>query len=225
MLPIKGFTLIEILVAIAIFSIIGMASHRVISSLVYSSAEAKMAITELKEKQRAISLITTDLFQNSSRSTKISPNERAPAIIGNDETLVFTRTGWNNFSSFDRPESQRVKYYFDNSASPSRDSGDLKRQYTYYLDTDFDVFESDSLFRAIKSQSLIEQTLLKDIRLLKFSYIDSENRSHETWLPEQTIKRDVTLKAIRLSIETKNHEFLEKIFFIGRRGDSNNVSG
>src|SRR5690606_14252280 len=99
------------------------------------------------------------------------------------------------------------------SASKNMHGGTLKRQYTYYLDTNYDVFD---IYKQIQKHKnlIVEQTLMHDIRMLRFSYLDSELRSHEVWPPERHEGRTPALRAIKLFIQMNNHEITEKHFSI-----------
>ena len=107
----RAFTLIEILVALAVFAIIGVLSSRILLGMVdVSSATADHAAT-LAELQRAVSVVERDVQQLVRRSVRDEHGDPRDAVAVNDEALLeLTRRGWQNPLGAPRAELQRVAY-------------------------------------------------------------------------------------------------------------------
>lgn len=99
----RGFTLIEILVAMAIFTIIGLASTGVLTSVINSDQLSTERFAKLEELQRAMLTIERDIMQIVPRAVRVN-GELASAVTTGGEDLFdseadglgFVRIGWHN---------------------------------------------------------------------------------------------------------------------------------
>tara|TARA_B110000091_G_C13804904_1_gene472026 strand:+ start:1015 stop:1647 length:633 start_codon:yes stop_codon:yes gene_type:complete len=99
----RGFTLIEILVAMAIFSIIGLASTGVLNSVINSDQLSSERFEKLEELQRAMLTIERDVLQIVPRKMRINGEPISVIISGGEDVfdsdadgLGFVRAGWHN---------------------------------------------------------------------------------------------------------------------------------
>jgi general secretion pathway protein J len=99
----RGFTLIEILVAMAIFSIIGLASTGVLNSVINSDQLSTERFAKLEELQRAMLTIERDILQIVPRALRVNGEAIGLVISGGEDVLNsdadglgFVRTGWHN---------------------------------------------------------------------------------------------------------------------------------
>lgn len=98
-----GFTLIEILVAMAIFTIIGLASTGVLNSVITSDQLSSERFEKLEELQRAMLTIERDILQIVPRRVRINSEPVSAVISGGEDVfdsdadgLGFVRAGWHN---------------------------------------------------------------------------------------------------------------------------------
>ncbi len=99
----RGFTLIEILVAMAIFTIIGLASTGVLTSVINSDQLSSERFAKLEELQRTMLAIERDILQIVPRAVRII-GEPSSAVLSGGEYVVdsdadglsFVRVGWHN---------------------------------------------------------------------------------------------------------------------------------
>jgi len=98
----RGFTLIEILIAMAIFSLIGLASTGLLTTVIDSNAISEERFAKLQRLQRAMITIERDLQQAVPRSSRVN-GERQNAVMAGGETadsdgdgIGFVRGGWHN---------------------------------------------------------------------------------------------------------------------------------
>lgn len=113
----QGFTLLEVLVALSIFAVLGVGAYRVLSG-------ALTANERLRERQQAVAQLTfavgslhDELTQVSERGVRAEYGDREAAFIGTAETLVFSRSGWSNPLGHRRGSVQRVGYGLGSGAS------------------------------------------------------------------------------------------------------------
>jgi general secretion pathway protein J len=115
-----GFTLLELLVATAIFTIVGALALSGYTELQRQSEYAEKRLERTREVQRAVQTITQDLEQLEPRPIREPLGEaQVPAVLAQDSVdygLQFTRSGWSNTAGLPRATLQRVGYRLDQDA-------------------------------------------------------------------------------------------------------------
>lgn len=110
----RGFTLLELMLAMAIFAIIAIGSYMMLSSFIKAKERTQEHSVRLAQLQRAMLIIERDFEQVSPRPIRDEVDELAPAMMGGSNGSVeFTRSGWNNPTGAPRSELQRVRYDFE----------------------------------------------------------------------------------------------------------------
>ncbi|MFN4290084.1 MAG: type II secretion system minor pseudopilin GspJ [Permianibacter sp.] len=110
----SGFTLIEILVAVLIFGLIGVGAF----STLRAAQDAQQTLRERGERflqlQRAITTFSRDYQQLATRRVRDSYGDRLPMVQGiSDDTdtwIAFTRSGWRNPAQLPRSTLEFVRY-------------------------------------------------------------------------------------------------------------------
>lgn len=99
----KGFTLLEIMVAVAIFTMIGLAANSVLTRVLDGDAISQEKFAELQKLQRVMMTIERDLLQASKRSVRIEGEKNEIVMTGgvnvlesDADGLGFVRSGWAN---------------------------------------------------------------------------------------------------------------------------------
>ena len=111
----RGFTLLELLVAIAIFSVIGLGAYQMLQSVSQSHERVRTSIDSYMRVNLALSILQRDLNQFVPRPVRDEYGEpAAPILFEDDEYLIeFSRGGWANPGGRPRSELQRVAYSID----------------------------------------------------------------------------------------------------------------
>lgn len=109
--PSRGFTLLELLVALAIFALIGALAYSGLSGVLETRNQARHKAEQLAALQLAFSFIERDLEQASARGVRDILGDALPALrVTRDNALEFTRGGWRNPGLSARSHLQRVAY-------------------------------------------------------------------------------------------------------------------
>ena len=107
-----GFTLLELLIALAIFSLLSVMSYSGLTSVLDQHARTDEAADRLGEMQRLYLLMQRDLEQIVARPVRNEYGDQLAALEGGDG-LQFTRGGWRNPLELPRSSLQRVGYAFE----------------------------------------------------------------------------------------------------------------
>ena len=99
----RGFTLIEILVAMAIFSLIGLASTGLLTSVINDDKASSERFEQLEKLQRAMLTIERDMLQAVPRAVRINGEINQIVMRGGEDELGgqadsigFVHAGWHN---------------------------------------------------------------------------------------------------------------------------------
>ena len=111
----KGFTLVEVMVALLIFSMLATAGVALLSFSVRAQAAANTKLDDLGALQRTLSILSADLAQASDRPVRDAAGTMLPAFVGEASgasapMLRFARAGWTNLDASPRAGVQRVAY-------------------------------------------------------------------------------------------------------------------
>ncbi|MEX1221517.1 MAG: type II secretion system minor pseudopilin GspJ [Idiomarina sp.] len=115
----SGFTLVEVLVVMMIFAVIGMASYQVVNGMINTEQQSSARQSELEKLQYAMLIMERDIRQIVARPVRGAQGDNANMYVTTDRdltnsdsgTLGFVRTGWQNPGDmFPRSALQPVVY-------------------------------------------------------------------------------------------------------------------
>lgn len=110
----RGFTLLELMLAMAIFAVIATGSYMMLSNFIDAKERTEKHAMRLAQLQRAMLILEHDFEQVAARPIRDEFDEVAPAIMGMPNgTVEFTRNGWANPAGSLRSDLQRVRYDFE----------------------------------------------------------------------------------------------------------------
>lgn len=193
----RGFTLVEVLVAVAIAAVLAVMSFEAIQQALNTRVRIKEHAARLQSLQSTMRNFVQDLSQIVPRPVR-EPlgNEYRPAVDGGTE-FVFTRAGWMNPAGGERSTLQRVRYVL-------RDNN-LYRDYWLVLDAQLDP-------------QPVPRLLLSGVLNFKVEFMDEGRDWQATWPPVAQAGSQRTLRelarrplAIRLTMETQDFGVLVRI--------------
>ena len=133
----QGFTLIEMLLSLAIFGMLGLATHSVLNSTMLARDAVVAQNDSLTSIQRAFTILESDFVQLAQRHARIdgeAPSEKlfhAEEYLFDSENIgfAFVKDGWTNPAMvLPRSEMQPVAYRLI--------EGNLQRLYFNFVDSD-----------------------------------------------------------------------------------------
>lgn len=111
--PTRGFTLLELLVALAVFAIMATAAYSGLRNVLFTRAAVEEQSRRLAAVQLAVFRLEQDIEQAVPRGIRDEYGEPQAALLGGelaDDRLTLTRAGWDNPLGQPRATLQRVAY-------------------------------------------------------------------------------------------------------------------
>ncbi len=187
----SGFTLLEILIAMAIFTLIGIASTGVMTSVIDSNELSEERFDKLQSLQRTMLTIERDLLQVVPRAIRLEYETNEVVISGDKDLfdsefygLGFVRAGWQNPNlMLHRSTLQAVAYRVM--------EGRLERLYGNYVDN-IAGYEP-------KVRVLMEG--IEDFRVSFLLEAGEEAEDEDQW--EESVSSNVLPVAVSITIVSK----------------------
>lgn len=223
-----GFTLIEVLVALAIAALMFAMGYGVISQATTTRGALREKQARLLELQTAMRVLEQDFVQLDPRPVRqpVGDEPSQPALqgsangaqssgsvsalgdgastpsasttSGSPPLVALTRVGWANPTGLQRPAEQRVAYFFEN--------GTLRREYWYVLDPTL-------------SSTTARRDLLTKVKSVTFEYLDLTHTWRPQWPPltvagPQALESNLRIRpiAVRVTIDTEDFGKIVRIF-------------
>ena len=109
----SGFTLVEVLIAMAITAFVSVLSYQTLSTALAGIESARTESERLHEINRAFTVLSRDVRQMTNRPVRDEFGQMASAVSGGElarDPLRLTRSGWHNSTGAPRSTLQRVAY-------------------------------------------------------------------------------------------------------------------
>jgi general secretion pathway protein J len=163
----RGFTLIEVLVALAIFGILAAIAYGTLSATLSNAEVLTERMQRLQSLQRTMRYLSEDFMQLSPRPVRAELDENlGPALltdVQSDFAVELTHGGWSNPAALPRSTQQRVAYRLEEN--------ELVRYHWTVLDR---TLSNEPAGRA----------LLDDVDSIVFRFMQDNGDWTEEWPPE-----------------------------------------
>ena len=193
-----GFTLLELLVAVAVFAILSAMAYGGLRNVIDNSQQTEKSMKRLQQVQLAMLNISRDFTQLSLRSIRDEYGNSKNYILsgeGDDIFIEFTRGGRRNPADLLRSHLQRVAYKLEENT--------LSRLHWPHLDR-------------TQEMEAYESVLLEDVENASIRFLDSNNEWHNEWPPLDATAppggNAITLFAIEFSMELQDWGELIRLF-------------
>jgi len=187
----KGFTLIEILVALAVFSVMAVIAYEGLRRITDTREQLTIQQEKLKKLTRAVGFLERDLRAIVARSVRGNYGEPVATIVGNADQIEFTRSGFANPQFELRSNLERVIYRLDQQQ--------LQRSVYPVLD------------RAPGSTLRIT-SLMEKMHSFRLRYLDDTQHWSDVWPPPRSERLELLPRAIEFHLEvSKDNEITRLI--------------
>ncbi len=199
----RGFTLVEILIAVAITATIAVSAFAILNQALTTQQNAENNDERLSKFQRAMNRISMDLQQLALRRVRNAYGDPVPVLIGDkngeESYLSFTRQGKRNPANLPRTEMERVTYKLSD--------GKLIREQWVVLDL------------ALEDQ-VIARELIDDVKRFEVEFyfeddwLDAWPSSDVAGMTNATVYYEVP-KAVKITLEFEDLGEIIQIYPLG----------
>lgn len=165
--PSRGFTLIEILVAVVLFAVLSYLAYLTLDRTLANAESLTASMDRLQAVQRTVRSLSDDLMLAAPRPVRLELGDTlGPAVHTNltaNFALEITHGGWSNPAGLPRGTLQRAAYRIED--------GQLLRYYWTVLD------------RTFNNEPLVT-VLLDGVDSLVFRYLQANGEWSDVWPPQ-----------------------------------------
>lgn len=162
-----GFTLIEIIVAVAIFSVMALLAYGALGQSLENADMLTDRMQRLQDVQRTMQYLSADLTQAAPRTVRNelgdAPQAAVLSSLAGEFALELTHGGWGNPVGLPRGTLQRSAYRIED--------GELLRYYWTVLDRTY-------------VNTPVVAVLLDEVDSLVFRFYDDNGEVSESWPPQ-----------------------------------------
>lgn len=190
----QGFTLLELLLAVAIFALVSLAGFSVFDTVRNSDQLSKQKLNELNQLQTLFLLMERDFSQIARRHVRLDGNESSEDYIhtqsfsftSQSDAIAFVRHGWTNPNLvIARSSLQSIAYRIEDDV--------LQRLHFNHVD-------------AIPGEEPKQRDLLTDVTDLRFKFY-YQNKWQEN-APKGGLPKAIDVEIVSNQFGTINRKFL-----------------
>lgn len=195
----KGFTLLELLIALFIFTIISVIMVNALHTVFTNQTSTNKSAARLAELQVAFTYIERDFEQILDRPITTVSGSLEPSFLGIDGSVTFTHAGAANpLGQLQRSTLQRTRYRLQD--------GTLLRDTWAELDQTAET-------------PINTRKLLTGVSELRFEYLDTKNNFHHRFPPPDQPPTNVLPKGVRVYITLKDLGKMSQFYVIPTQKD------
>jgi general secretion pathway protein J len=188
----QGFTLLEILIALFIFSILSLILVGALQNVISAQTGTEKNAERLRTVQMALLIISRDIEQTINRPIVVAGQEELP-FMGTEHQFTLTHAGFANpTGNVLRSTLQRANYAWEGQT--------LWRTTWNVLDR-------------VSDQSLPSRRALLEVIDARFQYLDKEGRFHDNW-PTQREAQEALPRAVKIELTFQGWGKLSQLYVI-----------
>lgn len=187
----RGFTLLEVLIAMALFSLLGLACYQLLERVMHSERRIDQHEQQLRNLQRALAIFERDLTQAIAYPLSDDPSRRQ-ALIGRSDNLRLVRGGWSNPLEQARSDVLQVNHRWS--------QGQWLRDY-------HPLTGQAPLPGEVRQQRLLDGVHLKHLR-----YIDANGTAHSAW-PALSLPLSLP-QAIEIELDAPGYPDIRRVILL-----------
>lgn len=200
----SGFTLFELLVALAVFAVMSVAAYSGLQAVLGAQRDTERHMARLTHVQRAFAILGRDIRQAVLRPVRDAlGNVQRPfeATLDPNATsgrLELTHAGWPNPTHAPRSTLQRIAYQWNGRNLIRLSWGVLDRA---------------------EDAPAAELALLTEVKAFNVRLLDAQNEWHNTWPMTGTVGgSEVLPRAVELTLDAQGLGMIRRIFRVAGTG-------
>lgn len=194
----RGFTLLEILIALFIFTILSMILVSALQTVINAVSGTENSAARFRHLQMALVIMSRDIEQTINRPILDAAGKEEPAFKGTRHGFTFTHLGIANpTGNFTQSSMQRSRYDWVDKQ--------LLRQSWEALD------------RAPKTK-LNTRILLNNVEEVRIEYIDSKGHVHNDW-PAEGEGAESVPRAVRIFLSFAHWGDISQLYVISAQAN------
>lgn len=194
-----GFTLLEILIALFIFSIVSLILAGALRRVIDAETRTALHAERLSKLQMALLLLSRDVEQTVNRPVMLASGRSDKEFIGLPTAFTFTHAGLaDTAGTVTRSGLQRTRYEWHDGA--------LWRMTWHVLD------------QAPSSQPYARR-LLDDVTSARFEYLDKDGHFHGRW-PVEGRSSEILPRAVRIYLTIADWGTISQLYVIAAQANS-----
>jgi general secretion pathway protein J len=177
-----GFTLIEVVVALAVFAIVGITAFSGLSAILKWQTDLEIRSDQIKSIQLTLKYLERDINRAITRPIRDQYGDTQPAFSSDGESIMsLTYSGWRNPAGLRRSNLQRVAYEVNENQ--------FKRHSWNRLD-------------GAISEDAREVVLLEEVENVEIEFLNQNNTWVDRWPPINSNPTSIGLpRAVLISFE------------------------
>jgi general secretion pathway protein J len=204
-----GFTLLELLVALAVFSMVSVMAYSGLRTVLQSKQQTDLKAARIQQLQSAILMLERDFSQIVPRAVRDEYGDESAALVSSDYgayQVALTHGGRRNPTALARSTLQRVAYGVEE---------DQLLRFSWPI---LDRAQDAEPYRA---------AMLDDVRELSIRYLDSNSEWQTQWPPSGLSPNDPVPmpKAVELTLELVDMGEIRRLFPLFDEAMAISVSG
>lgn len=193
----RGFTLLELLLALFIFTIIAMILVTALHSVLNNQARVEKSAARLTELQIAFTLLSRDFEQTIDRPITNANGSVEAAFLGGNIYVTFSHAGLvNPLGQLPRSTLQRTRYRLDDG----------------YL-----IRDTWSALDQTQQSQPDSRRLLQDVREVSFQYLDQKGNFQNRWPPPDQPSNNDLPSAVRVFITFRDLGKMSQLYVIPKQ--------
>lgn len=197
----RGFTLLELLIAVAIFALVATIGYGGLNAVLKSRQLTQQHAETLADLQKLLLMMERDIMQIAARPVRnqYGDREAALAIAGPPMVFALTRDGWSNPANLKRSSLRRIAWGIENK----------------HL-----VRASWNVLDGIDAERALEYTFNTPLHAWRIRAMNQAGEWLEQWPPlDQQGGTDANIyllpKALEVSIETERYGSIVRRWHLG----------
>lgn len=192
----RGFTLLELLVALSIFSVLSVMAYGGLQTVITTKTSTQQAAERISEIQLVMMRISNDLRQAIPRKIRDEYGDFLYAMQSSNnsnETMAWTRAGYRNPARLIRSHIQRVAYKLEERK--------LFRLTWPVLDRAQDT-------------KVMESEVLSNIELIEWRFLTDKNEWISEWPEQGNTNLDAIPKAVEITMELQDWGKIRRLILL-----------